>query len=84
MDALQPKSPAPGLSADHTAIADSSPEGNTYAVRELERRQYELAVLTAISGMAARSPEVANVLDQTLRRLREVMEVEAGAVFLMS
>ena len=84
MDALHPKSPAPGLSADHTAIADSSPEGNTYAVRELERRQYELAVLTAISGMAARSPEVANVLDQTLRRLREVMEVEAGAVFLMS
>ena len=84
MDALHPESPAPGLSADHTAIADSLPEGNTYAVRELERRQYELAVLTAISGVAARSPEVADVLDQTLRRLREVMEVEAGAVFLMS
>ena len=83
MDALHPESPAPGLSADHTAIADSLPEGNTYAVRELERRQYELAVLTAISGVAARSPEVADVLDQTLRRLREVMEVEAGAVFLM-
>jgi hypothetical protein len=84
MDALHPESPAPGLSADHTAIADSSPEENTYAVRELERRQYELAVLTAISGVAARSPEVADVLDQTLHRLREVMEVEAGAVFLMS
>ena len=84
MDAPHPEPPAPGLSADHTAIADSSPEGNTYAVRELERRQYELAVLTAISGVAARSPEVADVLDQTLRRLREVMEVEAGAVFLMS
>ena len=84
MDAPHPESPAPGFSADHTAIADSSPEGNTYAVRELERRQYELAVLTAISGVAARSPEVADVLDQTLRRLREVMEVEAGAVFLMS
>ena len=83
MDALHPESPAPALSADHTAIADSLPEGNTYAVRELERRQYELAVLTAISGVAARSPEVADVLDQTLRRLREVMEVEAGAVFLM-
>ena len=83
MDAPHPESPAPGLSADHTAIADSSPEGNTYTVRELERRQYELAVLTAISGVAARSPEVADVLDQTLRRLREVMEVEAGAVFLM-
>ena len=84
MGALHPKSPAPGLSADHTAIADSLPKGNTYAVRELERRQYELAVLTAISGVAARSPEVADVLDQTLRRLREVMEVEAGEVFLMS
>jgi len=84
IDALHPESPAPGLSADHTAIADSLPEGNTYAVQELERRQYELAVLTAISGVAARSPEVADVLDQTLRRLREVMEVEAEAVFLMS
>ena len=83
MDALHPESPAPALSADHTAIADSSPEGHIYAVRELARRQYELAVLTAISGVAARSPEVAAVLDQTLRRLREVMEVEAGAVFLM-
>ena len=84
IDALHPESPAPGLSADHTAIADSLPKGNTYAVRELERRQYELAVLTAISGVEARSPEVADVLDQTLRRLREVMEVEAGEVFLMS
>ena len=83
IDALHPESPAPALSADHTAIADSLPEGNTYAVRELERRQYELAVLTAISGVVARSPEVADVLDQTLRRLREVMEVEAGAVLLM-
>ena len=63
MDALHPESPAPALSADHTAIADSLPEGNTYAVRELERRQYELAVLTAISGVAARSPEVADVLE---------------------
>jgi len=43
-----------------------------------------LAVLTAIPGVEARSPEVADVLDQTLRRLREVMEVEAEAVFLMS
>ena len=84
IDALHPESSAPGLSADHTAIADSSPEGNTYTVRELERRHYELAVLTAISGVEARSPEVADVLDQTLRRLREVMEVEAEAVFLMS
>ena len=69
IDALHPESPAPALSADHTAIADSSPEENTYAVRELERRQYELAVLTAISRVAARSPEVTEVLDQTLRRL---------------
>lgn len=84
MDALHPESQVSGLSTGNTSIADLPPEGSTDPVRELERRQYELAVLTAISGVAARSPEVADILAQTLRRLREVMEVEAGAVFLMS
>ncbi len=73
MDALHPDSPAPGLSADHTAIADSSPEENTSAVLELARRQYELTVLTALSVVAARSPEVADVLDHVEVSLRKAI-----------
>lgn len=53
-------------------------------VSELEQRRKELTVVNAIAGVAARSPEITDILDQSIRRLLEVMELEAGAVFLLA
>ncbi|NQW21965.1 MAG: GAF domain-containing sensor histidine kinase [SAR202 cluster bacterium] len=70
---------------DNLAIVrEATAEDLASLVSELEQRKKELTVVNAIAGVAARSPEITDILDQSIRRLLEVMELEAGAVFLLT
>ena len=64
--------------------AEPASGSRTQLHEELELRRKELAVLHAIAGVAARSPDINGLLEQVLARLLEAMELEAGAIFLLN
>jgi two-component system NarL family sensor kinase len=65
------------------SLADSPPERLASRLRELEQRSKELAVVNAIAQVVARTPDISDILEQSLQRLLEFMDLEAGAVFLV-
>ena len=70
--------------ANLTVVGEAPAKELGSLVSELEQRKKELTVVNAIAGVAARSSEITDILDQSIRRLLEVMELEAGAVFLLT
>ena len=55
-------------------VREATAEDLASLVSELEQRKKALTVVNAIAGVAARSPEITDILDQSIRRLFEVME----------
>ena len=49
----------------------------------LKQKSKELAVVNALAQVVARSPNINDILEQALNRLLDVMDLEAGAVFLL-
>ena len=71
------------LETDLAVINSSSLEGPADLLQQLEQRSKELAVVNAITQVVARSPDITDILEQVLERLLQIMDLEAGAVFLL-
>ena len=71
------------LESDLPVINGSSSDEPADLLQQLEQRSKELAVVNAITQVVARAPDITDILDQVLERLLEIMDLEAGAVFLL-
>ena len=64
-------------------LDDASLESLMFRLKEMEQRSGQLTVVNAIAQVVARSPEISDILEQSLNRLLDVMDLEGGAIFLL-